>query len=282
MIGRSRRKALVFAAIVAWIATVVAYLQTQRQTWLDAKIVTWPELRNAAHPETLDEIGRLRWDLRRTVLDEVTFENLPFSECLAQLERTIADELPHIEPVAFRIEEAVSPTAPTTLRLRQIPVLDLLRYLGGLHLAKPDLESGRTVVFDIAPLNEERFREEGWFRVPPSAFRDMDLSAETVGVLEPLRRLGVNLETGEIALYYPRRGLLWASADVARMEAIDTAVSGMIICHTPTWKDWIMEQWHRWTARPRPAPTAPPISSPPVPDPFDHLTPPIHRLGTQR
>ncbi len=270
MIRRSWRKALVFAAfgiLLATTAWVVDHLQKQARP--DEEVVLWSDLRN--RPDS--EIGILQSDLKLADLDEVVFKETPFSECLAQLQRMIVDEHPHIAPITFQIEEEVSPTSPITLHLREVPALEALQYLGGLNSARYDLELGRTVVFDVGYLDRERFREEGWFRIPPGFFEGIDPSAETANVRDQLQRLGIALESGEVSIYYPKRGLLWASADVDNMEEIDFLASSIFYDPEPPWNDRLMEWRYRQTSRLRPAAPAAPVPPGPasgqgLPDPF--------------
>jgi len=263
--GKGMPVALVGLGVGLLIA-IIAVVPDRTSESIPADLVLWPDLRGNCTSPRLDDVGKLRCDLQSIVFDEISFKKIPFSECLAQIENRIVSEFPRMEPISWIVEPNLAKSAPITLQVEKIPAMILLEYLGTLSGSRPDFESDRQVVFAAPFGNEERFREEGWFQIPRSIFSSANSKLELIGVADELRDAGVDLESGDLAIYYPKSELLCAWAGHHKLEQIDAHAAAASMCQTPTCMDRIAGWWHTAISGFR-TPAASPITTP-VSDPF--------------
>lgn len=207
-------------ACAAVVAGAVFVLERKGST--EADVVLWSNTRYGNDPEIAMEVRQFSQELRGLILDEVKFDNTPFRECLAEIARQIDERSPGMKPVIFRLGKEVSPNEVISMRLTKAPANQALFYLGILNYSRHRAERGRTIAFDILPLNQ---REGGWFRPAPGFLDDFESSRENGDVRPRLEAAGIKFEPGDVAIYYPEKKLIYARTTSENLELIDARLS---------------------------------------------------------
>ncbi len=217
--------------------------------------------------EANQEIRILEALLRDVVFSAVDFDGKPFVECLEYINTTLEEESGR-EPVHFQIDPDIPIERQITLRLKQVPLAEVLRYTTSLNQCKYKVSADRTI--EIVHVDSAKSDDEGWFQTYPAFFNSPQNVKGPVDVQSQLEAIGVTFRSQDVAEYYPDRELLWVKGTRDQLELIDAYLNSIVYCEMElTWRDRVYELWwtlsESWRAR-APAATVPAASA--GPDPF--------------
>ena len=234
-----------------------------RDSMQESEVVLWRDR------QSLDDFTSTHRVLSGTLFEVVNWKDTPFEEALTQLENWIHESNADAQTIHFQIAGSVPRRTPITLKLREVPANEVLRYLSALNEARFDYRSNGLV--EIVPLNTAPAPlEEGWFPIDSAFFHGID-PTQPEAVRKLFRSAGISVESSDRIEYFPDRGLLKVSSNAGNLDLIDaslwTGCSGL----EPTWRDRFAEWWYQTKIRLRLTPAPPPIIPPSpslAPDPF--------------
>jgi len=168
--------------------------------------------------------------LRDFVITEVDFQDRPFRECMKELEEICGRHLAGEGPVKFRFAEGIDMDVSISANLKNVPVIEAIRFTA----RKNDcyyrwVEQG---VLDFAPRSQRLKKGAGVFEAGNHVFPAAQGSGP-VDVKKDLETVGIEFDARDVANYYPKRRLLWASATYDSMDTIGDYCSGMNVLKPP-------------------------------------------------
>ena len=256
-------------AMWIWIGCVAFFLigivfVVSRAAKTEPKVVLWSDLQYGDAGAQSDR-GITEDLLRNTVIPEIDFDDDPFLDCVAFIETAINENMSGPRISLIVLEDAVN--VPIKMKLTDAPVAEGLRYLTSMANLKYRVTNDGDV--EMVSFLEKEGIEEGWFEPRSSFFLDeLDTIEKQVDVRAFLERSGVNFPDGTVADFYPKRGLMWVRNTRDQLELIDAYISSACYLPAPTWRDHVYDYWILLTDGYPPAPSSPPVSVPPAPDPF--------------
>lgn len=211
---------------------------------------------------------RIHETLNSTVIPQVSWSNVPFGEALDELESWVHDSNPSAEEIRIDIDERVPTDTSISLRLKNVPATEVLRYLSVLNEAKYQIHGEGRI--DIVPVSAPDSTREGWFSVNPDFFHGID-PAKPEEIRSMFVSMGIEIADSEKIEYFPDRDLLQVYSSRDNLDLIESYLASSSV----TRHDWVVrlnEWWYQTRIKihliPPPLPPRPPPPPSTFPDSF--------------